>query len=282
MNNAYPNPSNVLPLFFKINRQARIIFTITVDDAAPITTGWTWQLFIKRFAGDRINIINLTLGNGLRYEIYSDTDLVADFSSAQTNIEEGEYYWELVRTDIERTWIEGIANFEFSKSTTETGTESSYTVNVDSTGSPVSVALTSAKTINITNSAVWGSVTGTLASQTDLVAALNLRQLIIITETALVDAATIDIAAQNNTLATSRSTITFTISSTATFNRIRLVLTGTSLVLTLPANSLGVNSDGTASGTNTCTLSGTSGDAYEIMTAKSGAAYTVIAKNIGQ
>ena len=108
------------------------------------------------------------------------------------------------------------------------------------------------------------------------------KQDLIITETALVDAATIDIAQQNNTLATSRSTITFTISNTATFISLTITLTGTSLVLTFPASSLCVGSSGTASGDNTCTLTGTSGDVYEIAIKKRVSTYSVVAKNFGQ
>lgn len=277
MNSGYPNPSQILPLFFKINRQARIRWTITQDSTTPNTTGWTWQLFVKRFAGARQNVINLTLGNGLRYEVYSDTILVADFSSLQTDLEEGEYYYEIVRTDIETTWIEGAAHFEFSKTSTSTVEESNFTINVDSNGSPITIAVANSQTIN---------VTGLTQAQADAlyatIANLALKQNLIISETALVDAATIDIAQQNNTLATSRSTITFTISSTATYNTVTVTLTGTSLVLTFPTNSLCVDSDGTASGDNTCTLTGVSGDIYEVITKKRGATYSVIAKNLGQ
>lgn len=105
---------------------------------------------------------------------------------------------------------------------------------------------------------------------------------LIIPETTLVDGATIDIAQQNNVLATSRSTITFTISNTSTFIYLTITLTGTSLVLTFPANSLCVGSSGTASGDNTCTLTGVSGDVYEIGIKKRVSTYSVVAKNFGQ
>jgi hypothetical protein len=112
--------------------------------------------------------------------------------------------------------------------------------------------------------------------------ALDAKQALIITETTLVDDATIDIAQQNNVLATSRSTITFTISNTSTFLYLTITLTGTSLVLTFPANSLCVGSNGTASGDNTCTLTGVSGDVYEIAIKKRVSTYSVVAKNFGQ
>jgi len=115
MLNAYPNPSQVLPLHFKLKRAARLRFNLTENGVAANTTGWTWQLIIKRFPGDRLNLISLTLGYGLRYEIYSDTTLIADFTSSQTNLEEAEYYWQLIRTDLEKTFLEGPAYFTFAK-----------------------------------------------------------------------------------------------------------------------------------------------------------------------
>lgn len=150
MESIFPNPSNVLPAYFKINRQAYIRFTITVDDAAPNVSGWTWQLFIKRNPGARLIAINLTLGFGLSYETYSDIVLVAHFTSAQTDLEEGEYYWELVRTDIETTWIEGKAFFEFAKKISETVDTTDYTINVDSSGSPVEISISNSQTFDIT------------------------------------------------------------------------------------------------------------------------------------
>jgi hypothetical protein len=277
MDQGYPNPSNILPLSFKINRQARIIFTLTVDGASPNTTGWTWQLFIKRFAGDRLNVINLTLGNGLRYEVYSDTDLIADFSSAQTNIEEGEYYWELVRTDIERTWIEGKADFEFSKSTTETGTESSYTVNVDSSGTPVSIALTSERTINITagagadTTAIHDNESGeinAITSKTTPVSAdvaliedsaasyakkkvllsalpistatqtaLDAKQALVNAAVALTDAASITLTAIKHTLTTDEATITFADAYTGDFLSNEITFNATGATWTFPTGS---------------------------------------------
>mgnify|MGYP001606486582 CR=1 FL=1 len=110
------NPSETVPLKFKIRRRGRIKFTITENAVQPASvSGWTWQLFVKRFPGDRKNIINLTLNNGLRWEIYSETVLYADFTEADTDVEEGQYYWELVRTDLAKTFVEGWAHFTFSK-----------------------------------------------------------------------------------------------------------------------------------------------------------------------
>jgi len=108
------NHGAILTLKIDIGYIAKIRFTITDDGAQPTITGWTWQLLIKRFPGDRKNIISLTLGNGLAYEIYSDTVLIATISADQTALEEGEYYWALVRTDLNRKWVEGKVFFNFA------------------------------------------------------------------------------------------------------------------------------------------------------------------------
>lgn len=52
MDAAYPNPSQIVPLYFKINRAARIRFNLTENSIAAVTTGWTWQLTVKRYAGE--------------------------------------------------------------------------------------------------------------------------------------------------------------------------------------------------------------------------------------
>lgn len=102
------------PIKFAIGYAARLRITLTENGVAATTTGWTWRLTVKRFPGDRNNIIDLTLGNGLRYEIYSDVVLIADFTATQTSIEEGEYYLSLIRTDLPRPMIESRALFNFS------------------------------------------------------------------------------------------------------------------------------------------------------------------------
>ena len=108
------NHGTVLTLKMDIGYTAKIRFTITEDGVQPSVTGWTWQLLVKRFPGDRKNLISLTLNNGLAYEIYSDTVLIATLSATQTALEEGEYYWALVRTDLDRKWVEGKMFFNFA------------------------------------------------------------------------------------------------------------------------------------------------------------------------
>ncbi len=121
---------------------------------------------------------------------------------------------------------------------------------------------------------------------------LNLEQLItqalggpyvevINSEVALTDATSIDLTATKQTLSSSSATRTFTISYTGDDITLEVTLTNTGAVYTFPATALCV-SEGIASGDNTLTLVGISGDKYIIGIKKIGSAYYVIAKNFGQ
>lgn len=102
-----------IPLKFRIKRQADKTFIFTENGVDLDITGFTWELFIKRYPGDRKKKISLTLNNGLSIPMYGSNELVARFTSAQTDIEEGKYYWELVRTDIEKTYLNGLVYFSY-------------------------------------------------------------------------------------------------------------------------------------------------------------------------
>jgi hypothetical protein len=102
-----------VPLKFRIKRQADKTFIFTENGIDFDITIFTWEFFIKRYPGDRKKKISLTINNGLSIPMYGSNELVAHFTSAQTDIEEGEYYWELVRTDVEKTYLNGLAIFSY-------------------------------------------------------------------------------------------------------------------------------------------------------------------------
>lgn len=112
-------------------------------------------------------------------------------------------------------------------------------------------------------------------------ASLALKQTLINAAVAITDAASMDLTAIKHTLATSSATRTFTISYTGDDITLEVTLSATSSVFTFPATALCV-SDGVASGDNTCSLLGASGDKYIIAIKKIGSAYYVISKNFGQ
>ena len=118
---------------------------------------------------------------------------------------------------------------------------------------------------------------GTIADDTDLALKLAILNAVV----ALTDSSSIDLTATKHTLSSSSATRTFTISFTGDDITIELTLSTTSTVYTFPATSLCV-SDGVASGDNTLTLTGVSGDKYIIGIKKIGSNYYVISKNFGQ
>jgi hypothetical protein len=101
------------------------------------------------------------------------------------------------------------------------------------------------------------------------------------TPTALVDASSMALTNAKHTLASSSATRTFTISYTGDDITLEVTLNTTAATYTFPASALCV-SEGTASGANTLTLSGVSGDKYIIAIKKMGSAYYVVSKNFGQ
>ena len=71
--------------------------------------GATFSLFLKRFKGDRIKTYTLTLGSGISFITYVSNGIRVTSSVSQNSIEEGEYYWELRRTDLDLAKISGHA-----------------------------------------------------------------------------------------------------------------------------------------------------------------------------
>jgi hypothetical protein len=107
------DPARLYTLKLRINRRAEKTFVFTENDLAMDISVGTWELFVKKYPGDKKKVISLTLGNGLEIPIYQDDRFVASFTSAHTKLEKGEYYFELVRTDIEKTYLNGICKVYF-------------------------------------------------------------------------------------------------------------------------------------------------------------------------
>jgi len=106
------DPSRRLDLYFRINRAYTKDFVFVDADLADLDiTGHTFTLIIKTNPGAISNVISLTLGFGLEFAVYETNVLTAEVTSAQTLIDEGEYYWELYVSDIQETWLNGKAYF---------------------------------------------------------------------------------------------------------------------------------------------------------------------------
>ena len=101
------NSARVLSFVFRRYNSSTEVYT--EEDIS----GKTFAFFLKKNKGDRLKIFNLTLGNGITIPIYSNNELRVSLSASNTNIEEGEYVWELRRTDLDAPCISGLAYFTF-------------------------------------------------------------------------------------------------------------------------------------------------------------------------
>lgn len=127
----------------------------------------------------------------------------------------------------------------------------------------------------------WGSITGTLSSQTDLQTALDAKQALVNAAVVLTDGANIALTATKHTLTTDEATITFTISYTGDDITIEVTLNATTATYTFPAGSL-CRYEGVPSGDNTMILTGASGDKHLIAIKKIGSVYYPVGANFEQ
>jgi len=97
-----------LNLLFQIGSYRNIVFDFGTD-----VSGWTFEFILKKFKGDRVKIIYKTLGNGISFPVYQTDQIQVTLSSTVTSIEEGEYYWELRRTDTAIPIVNGLAFFSY-------------------------------------------------------------------------------------------------------------------------------------------------------------------------
>lgn len=84
---------------------------ITFDFGTTDISGWTFEFLVKQ-KGARTKSISFTLGSGLTLPAYSN-ELLATFTSVNTGLQEGRYYWELRRTDTNRALIAGNCYFNY-------------------------------------------------------------------------------------------------------------------------------------------------------------------------
>lgn len=292
------NPSGKLDIKYQINRDGELLFVFVDEDEDGVetdhdVTGSTWELFVKRYIGDRLKTISITLGAGLSFPVYTTNQLLASTDAADTRVEEGDYYFELYDITNKQTKVSGRWFFRYDP---QEGGGNGSTIKVSILATTVKVAfVTTAINNNLTinggdaanvtfNPAQGIAATNVQAAIEEVVVdgdvKLALKQNLVNSATALVDGATIDLTAIKHTLATATSR-TFTISYTGDDITLEVTLSATSATQTFPATALCV-SEGVASGDNTLAMSGVSGDKYMIAIKKVGSAYYVVGKNFGQ
>jgi hypothetical protein len=104
MKKATFDPARRLDLYFRVKRNGSKSFVFVNSNGEPrLLIYEEYELIIKEYAGGRISIsLPLTISGNV---------LSASITEELSNINQGEYYWELNRTDTGKTWLCGKAIF---------------------------------------------------------------------------------------------------------------------------------------------------------------------------
>lgn len=114
MKEATFDPARNLTLYFRCNRSGSKNFVFVRSSGMAYSFIYTddIELNIYKNEGDKKKLISLTYISGLTLNV---NRLTASITSALSNINEGTYYWELYRTDLDKTWLCGDAVFHNGK-----------------------------------------------------------------------------------------------------------------------------------------------------------------------
>jgi hypothetical protein len=108
---------------FQIGSLSEISFIFSNQNGVPIDiSGWSFEFFVKKNKGAIQKDISKTIGNGISFPIYVSNQINLSFVA---NIEEGEYVWELRRTDLNKPLIAGLSFFTFDPKQGNTQIDSS-------------------------------------------------------------------------------------------------------------------------------------------------------------
>lgn len=111
------DPAKRLDLYFRCNRSGSKDFVFTNDDGSAHSLIYLdFEFNIYQNQGERKVYISLPIS-------YNANTLTASITKALSNINEGEYYYELYNVDTEETWLCGDAHFHNGKFDGVTETE---------------------------------------------------------------------------------------------------------------------------------------------------------------
>jgi len=129
MKQATFDPAKDLTLYFRCNRAGSKDFVFTYTDGSAYSFVYDeLELHIYKNQGAKKKLISLTHVEGITL---SQNTVTVEITKAQSNIQEGEYYWELYRTDLEKTWLCGDAIFHNGKFDGVEETTETITIDID-------------------------------------------------------------------------------------------------------------------------------------------------------
>lgn len=120
--------SKRMDLYFRVNRSGSRVLTFLENGVAYDITGHTFEFLVKDNFG---NTLILTTPSP------TTNTLTISMSSSQSNIPQGEYFWELRLTDDNKTWLNGKAFFH--NGVYDGVTESGTTISDEDTTITVSI-----------------------------------------------------------------------------------------------------------------------------------------------
>lgn len=156
MNKATFDPSNPLVLYFRCARNGTLDFVFLDSNGNPYSLIYDdVELHVYQSEGDKKPVFSLVMGSGI--SVVSTGRIRATVTAAITNINEGQYYYELYRPDLGKTWLADYAIFhngrfdglqESSENVTIYDGTNTVTVNVED--SNFSLIQTNRQTANYT------------------------------------------------------------------------------------------------------------------------------------
>ena len=98
-----------LDLELQIGSAQQLTFVFEEDDISTKTFSFT----IYKYKGSRVRILHYTNQSGIQVPVYSTDEIRVNILAADTNVEEGQHYWELRREDLDKPKVYGLVNFSF-------------------------------------------------------------------------------------------------------------------------------------------------------------------------
>lgn len=162
MKEATFDPARECKMYFRCNRNGSKDFVLSYADGTPYSFIYDeFEANIYKYEGERKVFIQLPI-------IYDANRLTISITESLSNVNQGEYYFELFNVISRQTWIATMCIFHNGHFDGVTNNTETLTVN------------TQGEVINITiqgsgpgGAAVWGGITGDINNQADLMAYLE-------------------------------------------------------------------------------------------------------------
>lgn len=139
MRKATFDPAKRIDIYFRCNRNGSIDFIFQYSNESPYSMIYEDIEFnLYGSEGEKKKILNLTHGNGVSFPAGNRARVTV--TDTNTNINEGQYYYELYRPNLGKTWVTGYAYCH--NGIYDGVTEDSETVTVNENGEEITITVT--------------------------------------------------------------------------------------------------------------------------------------------